>query len=74
MFAEYTKKSALTNQPPSGREGDHGSGGRSPRNYIKLHTLESANNLISLLLDYLRMFAYLNNYPLAGFVLFDLPK
>jgi len=31
IFAEYPKKFALTNQPPSGREGDHGSGGRRAR-------------------------------------------
>ena len=33
MFAEKPTEFALTIKPPSGREGDHGSGGRSPRNF-----------------------------------------
>ena len=33
IFAEYPKEFALTNQPSSGRKGDHGSGERSPRNF-----------------------------------------
>jgi hypothetical protein len=34
IFAEYPMEFAVTLKPPSGREGDHGSGGRSPRNFI----------------------------------------
>ncbi len=32
MFAEYAKALALITLPPSEREGDRVSGGRSPRN------------------------------------------
>ncbi len=42
MFAENPKEFALTIKPPSGREGDHGSGGRSPRDFGLLQMKPSA--------------------------------